>query len=111
MTTASDREPSGSEDGQRLPSRLEHPQPLGFLPTRQFWRDPDNQRLIGISHAICVGVLLLLVILVVDLLDLSWWVAGLATAGGLLLIQGLFERHIRRAGTDSMSSNNSRDDS
>jgi hypothetical protein len=85
MTTATDDSPQ--------PALLDRPQPLGFLPTRRFWQDPENQRLAGPPFAILVGVL----IVVISLLDLTWWAAGLVFLGTMLLMQGFFEHYIRRA--------------
>lgn len=91
MAIASDSRPASEVD--RPPALLDHPQPLGILPTRRFWRDPENFRIVRIPHGILVGVLLL----VVHLLNLPWWGVVLAIAGGIVLMQGLFERCIRQA--------------
>jgi hypothetical protein len=91
MTTAPE-EPPGAEAQQ--PALLDRPQPLGFLPSRRFWKDPENQRLAAPAFAIAVAVLIPVIAL---LLDVPWWAAGLIFAAAMLLMQGLFERYIRHA--------------
>jgi hypothetical protein len=91
MTTVTDR--SLHREIERSPALLDLPQPLGFLPTLQFWRDPENKRRSGLPTAIVAVTLLF----ATYLLRLSWWVAGLVLAVGMLLIWGLFERYIRHA--------------
>jgi hypothetical protein len=91
MTTATDRSLRG--EIERSPALLDLPQPLGFLPTLQFWRDPENKRRSGLPTAIFAVTLLF----VTYLLRLSWWAAGLVLAVGMLLMWGLFERYIRHA--------------
>jgi hypothetical protein len=93
MSTATDGSPRAEEVPQQL-ALLDRPQPLGFLPTRRFWQDHENQRLAGPPFAVLVGVLILVINL---LLDIPWWAAGLAFLGAMLLLQGLFERYIRHA--------------
>lgn len=72
---------------------MDPPQPLGMLPSRQFWADPDHQRLVKTPHAILVGVLLL----AIGLLELPWWGAAIATVAMLVLLGGLLERAVRQA--------------
>jgi hypothetical protein len=91
MTTASDGNPPS--EVERPLALLDHPQPLGFVPTRRFWNDRENARLAGIPRAAFAFVLGI----VIATLDLPWWAAGLTVAGGLWLWQGLFERYIRQA--------------
>lgn len=87
-------EGSQRRDLERQLALLDHPQPLGILPTRRFWSDPENLRVVRIPQAIIAGIL----VVVISLLELpSWWVAGLAAAGSIALMQGLFERYIRQA--------------
>jgi hypothetical protein len=78
---------------ERTPALLDRPQPLGFLPTRQFWRDPENARLAGPPVALALPILSILAIL----LSPTWWIAGLAAAASVVLMQGLLERYIRHA--------------
>jgi hypothetical protein len=91
MATASNATPPS--ESERQPALLDHPQPLGFLPTLRFWSDPECDRLSGIPRAIFVFVLLI----VIGLIQPSWWIGGLAAVAGILLWQGLFERYIRQA--------------
>ncbi len=92
MATVTDTEPE-HEAGARVPALLDHPQPLGILPTRRFWDDPVNKRVVKWPLAIMAAVLVLTIVL----LDLPWWAAGLSAGGAMLLIQGSFERYIRHA--------------
>jgi hypothetical protein len=89
MTIATD--PSG--ESERPPALLDLPQPLGFLPTRQFWRDRENKRLSGPVAAVTAGILLT----INALLDLPLWATALGIAAGMILVQGLLERYIRYA--------------
>jgi hypothetical protein len=72
---------------------LDPPQPMGILPTRQFWKDPDNRQLVQGPHVILVGVLLL----VLGLLDLPWWGAVALALAMIVLLRGLLERSLRQA--------------
>jgi hypothetical protein len=91
MATAADG--SSSEEVECHPALLDVPQPLGFLPTRKFWRDSENNRLAGLPLGILGGVL----VIVITLLGPPWWVGGLAAAAGIWLMLGLLERYIRDA--------------
>lgn len=91
MATATEGSPRC--DIERRRALLDYPQPLGIVPTRRFWTDRENLRLVRIPQAIIAGVL----VLVILLLDLPWWGAGLAAMGTMLLMEGLFERYIRYA--------------
>jgi hypothetical protein len=91
MATAAD--PSSGGESDRHPALLDVPQPLGFLPTRQFWRDAENNRLAGLPLGILGGIL----VIVIGLLGPSWWVGGLIAAAGIWLMLGLLERYIRHA--------------
>jgi hypothetical protein len=79
-------------DLERRPAVIEVPQPLGFLPTRRFWTDPQIVGWARYILAFAAANVLMLAIL----LSPSWWVAGLAAAAGTFLAQGLIERAIRR---------------
>ena len=74
------------------PAILDRPQPLGFLPTRRFWTDPGNRRVLRIPLMVLAGV----VVFAIGVIELPWWAAGLAAMTTVILIQGLFERYIRR---------------
>jgi hypothetical protein len=91
MNTATD---DPGEEVERNLALLDLPQPLGVLPTRQFWRDPENRRLAGPPFAIGLAALMLVVNL---LLDPPWWAAALATAACMLVMLGFLERYIRYA--------------
>jgi hypothetical protein len=91
MATATDR--SLGEEVERRPALLDVPQPLGFLPTRRFWRDSENNRLAGLPLGILGGIL----VIVIGLLGPPWWVGGLVAAAGIWLMLGLLERYIRQA--------------
>lgn len=91
MATATER--SSDEEVEHHPALLDVPQPLGILPTRQFWRDPENNRLAGLP----LGVLGGLLVIAISLLGPPWWVGGLVAAAGVWLMLGLFERYIRYA--------------
>lgn len=90
MTTVPDR--SEGVDVAR-PALLDVPQPLGFLPTRRFWNDPENVRLVDHVRVVLVGV----AVIVAAALSPSWWVAGLAGVVVVVLVHGLLERCIRWA--------------
>ena len=92
MTTVTDR--GASEELERRPALLDLPQPLGFLPTRQFWRDMENRRLVGPAFGVVVATVMLVVNLV---FDLALWVSILATAVAMLVTLGVLERYIRHA--------------
>jgi hypothetical protein len=89
MAIVTDRGSDGEVD--RHPALLDVPQPLGFLPTRQFWRYPENNRLAGLPLGIVGGLL----VIVIGLLGPPWWVGGLVAAAGIWLMLGLLERYIR----------------
>jgi hypothetical protein len=91
MATAIDSS-SGSEV-ERPPALLDVPQPLGFLPSRQFWQDPENNRLAGLPLGIFGGLL----VIVIGLLGPPWWVGGLVAGASIWLMQGLLERYVRYA--------------
>jgi hypothetical protein len=76
----------------KLPALLDSPQPLGFLPSRRFWRDPENVRLAAGPILPVAMVALFLVALV---LELPWWIEGPGIGAGLLLVLGGVERYIR----------------
>jgi hypothetical protein len=82
----------GGEADHKL-GMLDPPQPLGMLPSRRFWTNRDNQQLVQRPHAILVGVLLL----VIGMLELSWWTAALSALAMLFLLAGLLERAMREA--------------
>jgi hypothetical protein len=90
MTTATDDGPLAEVECHPVLPR----QPLGFLPTRQFWRDPENGRLAWLPVSICVFVL---IFTISALLDPPWWVAFLLFPAAMVLSQGLLERYVRRA--------------
>lgn len=90
MTTATDNGPL--TEVERHPVLLR--QPLGFLPTRQFWRDPENGRLAWLPVSISVFVL---IFAISALLDPPWWIAFLLFPATMVLSQGLLERYVRRA--------------
>jgi hypothetical protein len=69
------------------------PQPLGFLPTRQFWLEPEHRRLAAPPFAIFLPIVGLAIVL----LSPVWWLAVVVTAAGLLFMLGLLERYIREA--------------
>jgi hypothetical protein len=87
----------GGEDA-RLVALLDVPQPLGFLPTHQFWGDPENRRLAApVAGTILVVSLFAVMVLFLEA-PLGW--AGflfLALVATVVLVHGLFERFIRRA--------------
>jgi hypothetical protein len=102
MTTARDQ-------GTDLEPLAETRQPLGFLPTRRFWEDPENKRLAYIPMLIALCVSFFTIFLVVDaLIILAVWKAVFSflamTAAGYL-VYGLFERYIRRAAKRRFRSN------
>jgi hypothetical protein len=78
---------------KQTPALLDVPQPLGFLPTRRFWGDLENVRLVDHVRVVLVVV----TVIVVGALSPSWWFAGLAGAGSVVLVHGLLERYIRQA--------------
>lgn len=90
MATASDRNASCVEGGQ---STGLLPQPLGILPTRQFWQDEENQRR-GCLPFLVSAVLLSILIAA---LDPPWWAALLVFPAMLVLMKGLSERYVRQA--------------
>lgn len=90
MTTATDDGPLTEVERHPVLRR----QPLGFLPTRQFWRDPENGRLAWLPVSISVFVL---IFAISALLDPPWWVAFLLFPTTMVLSQGLLERYVRRA--------------
>jgi hypothetical protein len=104
MTTAADCGPDG--DVKRPPALLDLPQALGFLPTRQFWRDPENKRLAGPPIALFLPVVSVAIVL----LSPAWWVVVLATVASLLLMLGFIGAlpSTRRQATLSISAGTSR---
>src|SRR4029079_1377930 len=75
------------------PPMLRSSQPLGFLPSREFWRDPENARLAVLPLSISVFVL---IVVISALLDPAWWIAFLLFPTTMVLAQGLLERYVRR---------------
>lgn len=71
---------------------LDSPQPLGFLPSLRFWRDPENVRLAA-GPVLPIAVLILFIVVV--LLGPPWWLAGPGISAGLLLVLGIVERYVR----------------
>jgi hypothetical protein len=99
MTTARDQ--SEGVEAERQLRRLDDPQPLGFLPTRRFWEDPENKRLATVPVVLVLwvsifGVMVVITELLVSpvLVAVILFVAMMAT---VVLVHGLFERGIRRA--------------
>jgi hypothetical protein len=84
MTTVPDDSPRTGGDRQ----------PLGFLPTRQFWREPENVDLAWLPVSISVFVL---IFAISALLEPPWWVAWLLFPPTMMLAQGLLERYLRGA--------------
>jgi hypothetical protein len=91
MTTVPDRSEGG--DVEVRPALLDTPQPLGFLPTRRFWNDLENVRLIDRARVTLIFVSLI----VLAQFRFPWWVAGLAGAASVVLVHGLLERCVRWA--------------
>ncbi len=77
---------------EMAPAILDHPQPLGFLPTRQFWRDQEIRRVVAWP----LGFVAAAMVLVIVAISPTWWAAGIIGVVSMLLAQGLFERYIRR---------------
>lgn len=71
---------------------MDTPQRFGILPTRWFWKDRSNRRLVGWAFA-AVAVASMLI---KDLLGLSIWTHAAILIVALLLTEGLLERYIRR---------------
>jgi hypothetical protein len=69
-------------------------QPLGFLPTRQFWRDPETQLRAGPPFMLIGFVLMFGLSL---LFDPPWPIMALVFLAVVLLVQGGVERYVRRA--------------
>jgi hypothetical protein len=92
MTTVTDR--GASQELEHPPALLDLPQPLGFLPTRHFWRSVENRRLIGPAFGVVVATVMLIVNLV---FDLALWVSLVVTSVIMLMTLGLLERYIRYA--------------
>jgi hypothetical protein len=88
MATASDRKASCVESEQ---SAALLPQPLGVLPTRQFWQDEENQRRGCLPFLVSVVLLSILI----SALDPPWWAALLIFPAMLVLMKGLSERYVR----------------
>jgi hypothetical protein len=93
----------------RAPAVIYAPQPLGFLPTRQFWHDPENQRLATVPVGIVMWVFLVAAMVIISELPISpvlvaclVFVAMMTT---IVLVRGLFERYIRRAAERRSRSN------
>lgn len=72
-------------------------QPLGFLPTRAFWRNPEHQRRTQPLLPIAAATLVIAVVLA-DLPRWALWATIAIPPVVLILGLGLFERHIRRRG-------------
>jgi hypothetical protein len=88
---------------------LDVPQPLGFLPTRRFWENPENKRLAYGAVFTTLWVSWFAILLIFDALSLSlvWsilfcWLAFMASA---TIVTGLFERYIRRTAGRRFRSN------
>jgi hypothetical protein len=71
---------------------LDHPQPLGFLPTRWFWNDPENWRLVRWGYASGLFAMLLIAMLVFS----NFWLVWMMPIAAAYLGFGLLERYIRR---------------
>lgn len=71
---------------------VDHPQRLGILPTRWFWRDPDNWKLVRGPFAVLSAVVIVLVVSFVRPVLL----AGAVGCGVVGLAQGLLERYLRK---------------
>jgi hypothetical protein len=71
---------------------LDHPQPLGILPTWWFWNDRKNWRLVGWGF----GLLAAIVVLVLPIFHLHPLVGGAIAAAVVVLANGLLEKYIRR---------------
>jgi hypothetical protein len=71
---------------------LERPQLLGIIPTRWFWRDMENWRLVRWPFGIFVAIM----VVVLSLGSPHPIVAGLIAGGTVFLAQGLLERYIRK---------------
>jgi hypothetical protein len=75
-------------------------QSLGFLPTRQFWDDPENKRLATVPVCIALWASFMAIFVVIDLLASPLWTAVfgfLAFMATVVIVHGLFERCIRQA--------------
>lgn len=70
---------------------IEHPQPLGVLPTWWFWTDRQSLRLLGPGF----GVIAVLTIVALGLLSLHSLVGGVVAAAGVVLVSGLLEKRGR----------------
>jgi hypothetical protein len=99
MTTAHDQ--SDGVEAERQPGLLVVPQPLGFLPTRCFWADPENRRLATVPVVLVLWASIFIVTVVItELLASPVLVASVvfvAMMATVVLVHGLFERYIRRA--------------
>jgi hypothetical protein len=71
---------------------LEQPQSLGVIPTRWFWRDGANWRLVRWPLAILVASM----VVVLGFVRLNPFVEGLIAGAVIALAQGLLERFIRK---------------
>jgi hypothetical protein len=72
-------------------SLLDHPQPLGILPTRWFWNDRKNWRLVSWAF----GILVFVTLVILDVLGLHWLANVAIIVTVLFLAQGLLEKYIR----------------
>ncbi len=70
---------------------VDHPQPLGILPTRWFWKDKANRSLVRWPYALLLWVTLM----VIAVLEPPLWAWILASVIAAELWLGLIERYIR----------------
>ncbi len=71
----------------------EKKQPLGILPTRDFWRDPENRRRAGWPFGLAVAA----VTAVVSLATPGLWVSLVAVLVTMFAVLGLLEWYMRRS--------------
>lgn len=72
----------------------EKKQPLGILPTREFWRDPENRRRAGPAFGIAVAAVTVVVNLVVN--D-RLWITLVAVVITMFAVLGPLEWYMRRS--------------
>lgn len=72
-------------------SLLEHPQPLGVLPTWWFWTDRASLRLLGPGF----GALAVLTLVALGLLSMHSLVGGIIAGVGIVLTSGMLEKRAR----------------
>jgi hypothetical protein len=71
----------------------EKKQPLGILPTREFWRDPENRRRAGPAFGLVVAASTV----VVNLASHSVWVTLVAILVTMFAVLGPLEWYMRRS--------------